>query len=112
MPHAGPSLTVGNCLAPPYASEARLGQRKHVDRVACDDCDALLTALAGIAHGVCVRVVRECGTPELLAVFRVERAESFVVGGTDEHDAARRDRGPRAAGAARELFAFGELLVQ
>src|SRR5262245_6694593 len=96
----------------PGAAVTWLGQREHVDRVAGHDRDALLAAAAGVAHRVRIRVVRERGAPKLGSRARVERPETPIARGADEHEAARGDAWARAAGAADELLALGQLLVQ
>src|SRR6266487_1973833 len=59
----------------------------------------------GVADGL------ELRDPELLAGLRIERAETAVVGRTDKHQSAGRDRRTGAAAAADVLLPWRQVLV-
>ena len=71
--------------------------------------DILFTALALINHRIRIRRRLELETPKLLAILRIECAESIVIDGADEHESTRgrsrtRERIHRPAGV---LLRFG-----
>src|SRR5213594_1595324 len=92
-------------------SEERLWQGEDHDLIGRDHRHVLLSVLRLVGDRVGVADRLELRDPELLAGLRMERTETAIVGGADEHQSARRDGRTRAAAAADVLLPWWQVLV-
>src|SRR5581483_10804267 len=107
---AGPLRRSASSKPAPRLSP-RFGKRKDDKSVGGRDRHILFAVLSLIGGGHGVGHAIELGGPQLLSAFGVEGAEARVIGGADEHQAARRDDRSSASRSADIPFAFRQGIV-